>query len=336
MRCSGPMPSGSVLLLLLSQATGHLQRALDEDVCVGNCGVQMLQRSLQPHPAKDLWVPEISVINLEARKDRWETMEKRLAELGDHVTRFAATDGKTTAVPDNFVAPVRHVKEVMRTLLEYHLGLDVAVPEDALESLGFVDTWTDGERACAMSHIRVWQQVAQESAPRLVLEDDAKPMLAWKDLLSLLSSSMEMLEGREPDVLYLNYNTIEGFAHGRLGPLGMMTADKDLMAKMGAQWLSDKLSNASWQEDVGRIGEHKLLKADWLFETGGYLIWPKGAQKLLANLPVTSPVDTFLGNQTHFGHIDSYAIAPGLINQDNSTSDVDPTIAARYVKTMTR
>jgi glycosyl transferase family 25 len=82
-----------------------------------------------------------------------------------------------------------------------------------------------------------------------------------------------------------------------------------------------KPDKAPWRKEVGE----SIVQADYVWTTVGYVVWPKGARKLLARLPIDSPVDNFMSWATHTNHTVAYAVKNSIINQEapwNLASDV--------------
>lgn len=155
-----------------------------------------------PHIADDI---EAIVINLERRPDRMAGCEARLREFcpGLRYSRFIATDGRETAIPDS---------EAVR---KWHTGRNVVYQKLRAMRKGWddLDSYTErelelspGERGCASSHIRAWRHCVEQAhgteKPLLVLEDDAAPTA---DFWPLLRGALEALPA-DAHVLYLGYS----------------------------------------------------------------------------------------------------------------------------------
>jgi len=79
---------------------------------------------------------------------------------------------------------------------------------------------------------------------------------------------------------------------------------------------------APWRGDVGE----SLAKVDYVWTTIGYIVWPKGARKLLQRLPVDSPVDNFMSWASHTNHTKVYAMKTPAIKTElpwNFASNVE-------------
>jgi len=155
-----------------------------------------------PHSADEL---EAIVISLERRPDRMAGCEARLREFcpGLRYSRFTATDGRLTAIPDS---------DAVR---KWHTGRNVVYQRLRAVRKGWndLDSYTErelelspGERGCASSHIRAWRHCIEQARgtekPLLVLEDDAAPTA---DFWPLLRGALAALPA-DAHVLYLGYS----------------------------------------------------------------------------------------------------------------------------------
>merc|ERR550514_1887726 len=69
-----------------------------------------------------------------------------------------------------------------------------------------------------------------------------------------------------------------------------------------------------------------MAEVDYVWTTVGYIIWPKGARKLLQRLPIDSPVDNFMSWASHTNHTVAYATSQPIIKQEapwNIASNVE-------------
>lgn len=135
---------------------------------------------------------------------------------------------------------------------------------------------TPGERGCAMSHVRAWQLVASGGVA------DA-PVLILEDDVVFAKGLVRRIKGllasipEDTDALYLGY-----------------------------------IKGAPWRCKVAP----GLYEAKYLWTTVAYLLWPRGAQKLLAALPVDEPVDNFMAWQMAKGCLKTLAVEPALADQE--------------------
>merc|ERR1719310_2392747 len=117
------------------------------------------------------------IVNLKRREDRWERVSKHLATELPWLSyeRFFATDGKENPIPDNEVAPVWNTKcNALYGEYEDTFGPDGKLlhSQASFQDPGVEYLFSPGERGCAHSHYRIWEQVVQSDKPMLVLEDD--------------------------------------------------------------------------------------------------------------------------------------------------------------------
>lgn len=211
------------------------------------------------------------VINLDARPDRWTRMVQRLRALNQsgllNAQRFRATDAKEV----DLIATA-DVRETWRTDRNAdYVGLFYVRKKLNLSS---------SERACAHSHVRVWQEIAKQEVekPTLVLEDDALLSADFATRLRDLLRQFESVRAVGPDMLYIGYSEAE--------PL------------------------------VNKVGKG-VYQAPYLWSTIGYLLWPKAARTLLAARPVDQPVDNFIAWQIKRGRMLALAAKPKLVEPEH-------------------
>lgn len=144
---------------------------------------------------------------------------------------------------------------------------------------------TVGERGCAASHVVLWRRVAASTEPYVILEDDAKFLPKFVDRTQRALKQL-VNAGEKPDILYLGYSQA-----------------------------------APWRRKVGSA----VNEAEYLWTTVGYILWPLGAKKLLAALPVDQPVDNFMAALTSGRVMRGFAVVPEVVEQAkpwNVDSDV--------------
>ena len=118
---------------------------------------------------------KIFLINLENRKDRFKSMNKQLNNLNLNYSRIDAIDGTKVSPPKNLFDNIRFLIEQGREC-------------------------TAGEVGCAMSHIKIWQQIVDENIDySLILEDDC-----------LLSSKLPILLCSKEIYCNFDYLKIDG------------------------------------------------------------------------------------------------------------------------------
>lgn len=229
-------------------------------------------------------IESIYVINLDRQTDRWREIERELKHVldasGTDLTkltiRFSAVDAKSEAkLPPNgdevvpfytlgdqlFVEPQ---PEALPDVLELNRHIQMSRPEVAI----------------AMSHIRVWREIAGgEHEYALVLEDDVwfRPGFAhhldraWHEIEADNASAHQF------DILYLSYKEV----------------------RYGAQ--KTFLSRNVFRPVRG------------LWYLSGYVLSRRGASKLLRLLPCRGPVDLWINHQ--FEALDVRATRQSIIAQ---------------------
>lgn len=213
------------------------------------------------------------VINLKRRQDRWRSVRARLGALEASgrlaVERLEAAEGsREGAVPDC---------DVLR-----HWTTDRNAKYDGREGYrpGVELRMTDGERGCAMSHVRAWREVLASGSsgaggrPVLILEDDAVPVEGFAERLAL---ALADAAAADADVLYLGY-----------------------------------IQGAAWRRTVAP----GLHEAEYLWTTVAYVLWPRGARRLLGALPVDCPVDNFMAWQSASRQLRALAVEPEMVDQE--------------------
>jgi glycosyl transferase family 25 len=143
--------------------------------------------------ASPLYLPALKVvlINLPRSRERRETMQQRLAELGLAYTLFAAVDGRAEQA--------RLFEQVDVPAFQRNVGRDVL----------------PGEIGCYFSHITVWQQFVDSGEDvLLVLEDD---VVFGPDFIEALREALRVRA--HWDFLKLNkIRAKQPISQGRVGP----------------------------------------------------------------------------------------------------------------------
>ena len=174
---------------------------------------------------------QIYVINLNNKPDRWETMKRQAVDLGLSVKRVPATtpDGLSSGEQTKWETSVN--------------GQRISITE----------------YACALSHRKVWQQIAENAAGgnALVLEDDV--VLSEK-----LPDVLDDIDGQTGwDILRLE-TYLKEFKVGRRKPV-----------------------------ESRHVGFYSLCAGD--YGAAAYIISPAAAEKLVSKPTRTDvPVDTWL------------------------------------------
>lgn len=209
------------------------------------------------------------VISLDRRQDRWASVCRRLTPVSAQglllVERWSATDGAVAGmVPES---------DVLRTWTT-----DRNAKYDGRQGYrpGVKLCLTDGERGCALSHVRAWREVlaSPTGCPVLVLEDDAVPLAGFE---ARLGPAVADAAAAGADVLYLGY-----------------------------------IKGAKWRRKI----KPGLREAEYLWTTVAYVLWPRGARRLLDRLPVDCPVDNFMAWQAASRRIKALAVEPEMVEQE--------------------
>eukprot|EP00929_Paragymnodinium_shiwhaense_P085310 TRINITY_DN4571_c0_g1_i3.p1 TRINITY_DN4571_c0_g1~~TRINITY_DN4571_c0_g1_i3.p1 ORF type:complete len:313 (-),score=48.12 TRINITY_DN4571_c0_g1_i3:41-979(-) len=223
------------------------------------------------------------VINLDSRPDRWTRMQGRLRYLNNsgvlQTRRFRATDADLDFIPQS------QVRSSWRT--------DRNAPYVGLFYMRSRLNLSSSERACAHSHIRAWQEIAESEVPMLVLEDDAvlSPSLAERLPLAL----SKMTRG-EADMLYLGYSEAEPLQNEvsegiyqatylwtTIGYMLWPSAARKLIAALPVDQPVDNF--IAWQVKRGRIRA---------FAASPKLIEPEHAWDILSNVEHSDEQGGFL------------------------------------------
>lgn len=225
-------------------------------------------------------VSRILVINLDRQDRRWRRIK---AELG----RVRCRDGTSLAgiTRRHSAMDARHLprQDTRRVSGTYTLGDQVTVePNDLLDATVDLNqgiSMTVQEIAVALSHIAVWERIAEASAEfTLVLEDDVILDLGFSRRTSSLWKSIQS-EDKKPDLLYLSYDEVQ---------------DPGDASRLSA-------------------GNHRRLIKPGLWYASGYVLSRAGARQLLTRLPVVGPVDLWLNHQ--FASMSAWSSTRSLISQ---------------------
>jgi len=240
------------------------------------------------------------MVGLARRPDRRQRCEDMLKEQVPWLqcTFFNGTDGKNETIPDEEVSQTWNTKNnSLYGAYEDVFDKQGALLHSAAEfaSPGVDYAFSPGERGCAHSHYRIWKHVAEAEHPVLVLEDDvqlvfersAGGMASGATFTTRLEKAMVEVEGKEPDVLYLGWS---GFRDG------------------------------NYKHHTTSRGRKSSLvrKAEYVWTTVAYVLWPAGAKKLLeAAQPMNQPVDNFMAWECREGRLAAYVVLDE--GDDNST-----------------
>mmetsp|Transcript_46620 Transcript_46620/g.141473 ORF Transcript_46620/g.141473 Transcript_46620/m.141473 type:complete len:346 (-) Transcript_46620:225-1262(-) len=231
------------------------------------------------------------LLGLERRPDRRERCERMLAKEVPWLKHefFRATDGKADTIPEDEVAQTWNTKNnSFYGSYEDVMDKEGKVLHTAAE---FADPGVDyefspGERGCAHSHYRMWQHAAKADGPVLILEDDVQlvfertkgGMSTGNTFTARLELGLQQASAKDMDVLYLGWS---GHRDG------------------------------NYRHHASRRGKKNPIvrKAEYVWTTVAYIIWPKGAKKLLeAAKPMNQPVDNFMAWEAREGRLGAYVL----------------------------
>jgi len=249
------------------------------------------ERSRSPKPSgKCLDVPAL-LLGLERRPDRRQRVEEMLNKEVPWMKHefFRASDGKVDKIPEE------EISTTWSTANNSHYGAyeDVFDKEGKVlhtaaefADPGVVYQFSPGERGCAHSHYRMWQKAANASGPTLILEDDVQlifernsgGMSSGKTFADRYQMGFEEAEKNDADVLYLG-------------------------------WSGHRDGNYKHHEAMPGQKSSVIRKSEYVWTTVAYLIWPKGAKKLLeAARPMNQPVDNFMAWECRENRLDAFVL----------------------------
>ena len=179
-----------------------------------------------------MFIDKTFVINLDRSPDRLEEIRSHLDARGVPFTRFSAVDGKQ--LPYDHI--VKHTTVACRTLL-----------------------CTKAIVGCALSHYKLWRHVADGSHQWvLILEDDAKLDVDFKDKMEVLHQSLQ--RHPEVDMVYL-------YAQGDYGQ------DDMAASKLFSQFMSAMGTKTN-------LPSSDVLVPPFPLCTAAYILSKRGAEKL--------------------------------------------------------
>jgi len=256
------------------------------------------------------------LLGLERRPDRRKRCEDMLTKEVPWLKTefFRATDGKVDTIPDEEVAKTWNTKN--NSL--YGAYEDVQDKDGKLlySAQEFSDPGVDyefspGERGCAHSHYRMWQRAAEAEGPTLILEDDVQlifertggGMSNGSTFTARLELGMKEAVKKEADVLYLG-------------------------------WSGHRDGNYKHHKSARGRKNPVVRKAEYVWTTVAYVIWPKGAKKLLEKAkPLNQPVDNFMAWECRENRLSAWVLldegdddetwAGGIVTQLDFNGDSD-------------
>lgn len=231
------------------------------------------------------------VFNLSSHPEQATRCEEMLKKEAPwlNFTIFRVTDEAET-IPESEVAACWNTKSnALYSQYQDVYGPDgktVVHSKTSFQDPGVDQSFLPGERGCAHSHMRLWKLVVESQAPALVLPDDAeivfeKPggsVSSGASFAARLELGLHEAKQREADVLYLNWS---GFYDGCY----------------------------RWHKPPRGKKSSVLRKAEYVWTSGAYVIWPKGAEKLLAvSQPMNQPVDNFMAWECREERLNSWVL----------------------------
>lgn len=149
---------------------------------------------------------------------------------------------------------------------------NASTPSDT-DNIHFCQSLTGGQRACALSHIRLWHHALEEKYDYIfILEDDA---LFRKDWISVINEKLELLESEDPewDSIFLNCSEeINPPNTWSMIKRQAMTAGY-ILSKQAIQFLLQRYNNnwacADWMTQVLQERGHSYSIFPWLIIQDG-------------------------------------------------------------------
>ena len=145
-----------------------------------------------------------------------------------------------------------------------------------------------GARGTVEAHVELWRRCAEGMMPCLIIEDGLK---TWPRLAQITAHLVGTIERVVADVEERN---VLLFLGGTVEP-----------ADLTAQWLPTDMAHSAPRGD-------KIVLREATFVSGSfcYVVWPLAARRLLANLPLSTPVPEYLGTQLKAGRVRAMIVQP--------------------------
>lgn len=251
----------------------------------------------------------VCCINLRRRPDRWKEFLSRLeASLGENgkdfiqkVERFDASDG--AALLESSLAGTWSEDVVLDWDASKNAIYDRHIEPPMQKCL------TPGELGCAMSHIRLWKELADDSADAtmLVLEDDvvfykgrstsSQQSRPWKD---------HSRRTRQQDRGFNRSEKKAGFFEALSGLLERVPDDWQMLylgfSDRGERKIVTPGDNKRSEAPSRPVTPEVIVfKPTYGFHTHAYALKQSAARLLLSHLPVTGPIDVWLADNEWFG-----------------------------------
>jgi GR25 family glycosyltransferase involved in LPS biosynthesis len=242
----------------------------------------------------------ICCINLRRREDRWTTFccRMRSVMLGDNgrqfiekVERFDAVDGAEIMARN---IEGNGVREEEMPRLDWDASKNALYDRHIQPPM--TKRMTPGEVGCAMSHVRLWKQLAnseEQDCTMLILEDDAECYKGSN------SRSGDQRGDRGHSNRNRNHMT-PGFPEALSSAWRILPSDWDILY-LGFSDRGERTYVQSKEREEESPIHVQLFRPTYGFHTHAYALSKSAASVLLSNLPVNGPLDVWLADNEWFG-----------------------------------
>ena len=148
-------------------------------------------------------------------------------------------------------------------------------------------------RAIACCHVHLWRKCANGDKPLLIVEDG----LLMPQKLHVICAHLTATVERVCDVANKDSSNPVLLALGGAA---------DPLSSFKEQWLPTDMQQPGGQKVV-------LREASELIGSFAYIIWPRTARRLLASLPIASPIDSFLSRMLQQETLRALNVQPPII-----------------------
>ena len=230
----------------------------------------------------------IFCINLARRSDRWENFgaQRGIQGLGpDVVKRWDAVDGAALDYMNDARVGFRTRRNILKKLRR-----------------AWEDIYTPGALGCYLSHVGIWEWLAQsDSQACVVLEDDCKVPDDFAAKLRGLWEESAVIQNGRYDICVL---------HRRAGKVAAAAS-----VAAGAAGGTGSLG-----------GDERIEPMESFYNTTGYIITRNCARRLLAHaFPIQVHVDRYIGLYKNIHGLQVFRVREGWLNitSSGSLSDID-------------